>query len=467
MFIGRKMELEELEKQYRKNVFHFTAVYGRRRVGKTTLIKKFLENKESVYYMAAETTAKENLELLSVQIIKVLAPGAPVNPFNSFYEALEYCFTAALKKRFILAIDEFPYLAESDRAVSSILQILIDKYQNNSRLFLILCGSSMSFMENQVLGYKSPLYGRRNTQFKILPFTYYESAEMLPSFSNEEKTILYGICGGIPEYISRIDKNLSVGKNAEDLFFNPAGRLFEEPSNLLKKELTEPQTYNGIIAAIASGASKLNEIATKTGIETSQCSNMLVTLKGLGIIKKEYPCTESKPSRKTIYRLADSMFRFWYRFVLPDYSRISMGLGRIVCSEIFGKQVSGNKIETFMGPVFEECAIQFLWREMGREKFNFKKMGRWWGSNPKEKREEEIDIMGLENDGEAMFAECKWKNRKTGNDTLDDLVRKSELFPELEKKHYMLFSKSEFTSQLAEIVKQRNDTTLIRLNDLY
>jgi len=466
-FAGRKRELEDLERYYKEEAFHFAVFYGRRRVGKTTLINRFTEGRKSVYFTAAQTTAKDNLELLSYQILSALAPEAPKNSFGSFNKAFEYCFKAAEKTRIILVIDEYPYLAESDMAVSSLLQAAIDKHHKKSRLFLILCGSSMSFMENQVLGYKSPLYGRRTRQFKIMPFTYYESAEMLPTFKNEEKLTLYGICGGIPEYISRINKSLSVQQNAEDLFFNPSGRLFEEPSNLLKQELKTPQTYNGIITAIASGASKVNEIASKTGIETSQCSNMLLTLLGLGIIKKEYPMGEPGPSRRTIYRLADFMFRFWYRFVMPDLSRISMGLGKTVCSEIFGKSQSAGKIETYMGPVFEECAAQYLWREMGRGKYSFKTMGRWWGPNPKEKREEEIDLLASDEKGKAIFAECKWRNILTGTDMLEDIIRKSELFPNYAEKRYILFSKSGFTTQLQKTASPRKDIVLITPMEMY
>jgi len=193
MFAGRERELEQLEKYYKEDAFHFAVFYGRRRVGKTTLINQFREDKKSISFTAAETTAKENLELLSVQILSVLAPEAPINCFNSFNDAFEYCFKAAVKKRLIFVIDEYPYLAESERAVSSLLQALIDKYQKSSRLFLILCGSSMSFMENQVLGYKSPLYGRRSCQFKIEPFNYYECAPLLPGFNDIDKITLYGI----------------------------------------------------------------------------------------------------------------------------------------------------------------------------------------------------------------------------------------------------------------------------------
>jgi len=475
MFTGRKRELEELERYYNEDAFHFAVFYGRRRVGKTTLINRFREGKKSIYFAAVETTAKENLELLSYQILSVLVPEGPKNPFGSFNEAFEYCFKAAEKMRLVFIIDEYPYLAESDRAVSSLLQAAIDRYQNTSRLFLILCGSSMSFMENQVLGYKSPLYGRRSCQFKVLPLNYYECAEMLPSYKNEEKITLYGICGGIPDYVARINNDLSVHQNVENLFFNPSGRLFEEPGNLLKQELKTPHTYNGIIAAIAKGASRLNDIASKVGIETSQCSNMLVTLISLGIVKKEYPLGETesgKPSRKTIYRLADFMFRFWYRFVLPDLSRISMGFGKTVCREIFGKpgvdnKGPNNRIETYMGPVFEECSSQFLWREIGKGRYNFKTLGRWWGSNPKEKREEEIDLLALGENGKAIFGECKWRRTRTGNDSLIDLIRKSELFPDYPQRQYIMLSKSGYTPQVIKTASQRKDTALISLADMF
>ena len=288
-----------------------------------------------------QSTAKDNLEILSSQILASLAPDAPKNPFLSFREAFEYIFEYAKNKRITLVIDEYPYLANSDKSVSSLLQAAIDKHQFDSKLFLILCGSSMSFMETQVLGYESPLYGRRTAQYKLLPFDYLESSEMLSGYSKEEKIILYSISGGIPEYLSRIDKNLSVQENVRDLFFSPSGRLFEEPANLLKQELKMPETYNAIITAIAYGSSKLNEIAMKADIETSQCSKMLSTLIKLGLVRKEYPVTEEK-SKRSIYILDDWMFVFWYRFVRPELSRIEAGLGEIVCNDIFSQQINSH-----------------------------------------------------------------------------------------------------------------------------
>jgi len=462
MFVGRKNELESLNKNYMKASFQFPVIYGRRRVGKTTLINEFCKDKKTVYFVAVQSTAKENLEILSAQILSVLSPNSPKNPFPSFRDAVEYVFERAKNERIILAIDEYPYLAGSDEALSSILQAAIDRHQSESRLFLILCGSSMSFMERQVLGYKSPLYGRRTAQYKLLPFNYIESAEMLRGFSNEEKIVLYGVTGGIPEYLFRVDGNLSLRENVFNLFFDPSGRLFEEPSNLLKQELRIPDTYNAIITAIAGGSSRLNEVATKVGIESSQCSKMLATLISLGLVRKEFPVTESI-SRKTIYVLDDWMFVFWYRFVYPELSRVTAGLGEVVCEEVFKEQLNSHT-----GYVFEECAKQYMWQALreGKTAFSFKRIGRWWGSNPKERREEEIDFIAFSGE-RAVFGECKWKNSPIGIDVLDDLIKKSLLLTEFKDTHYALFSRNGFTDALTNRAAEHKSIALIGVDDMF
>jgi AAA+ ATPase superfamily predicted ATPase len=321
----------------------------------------------------------------------------------------------------------------------------------------------MSFMERQVLGYKSPLYGRRTAQHKLLPFDYLTSAEMLGGFSDEDTLVLYSMTGGVPEYLSRIDCGLSVFENARDLLFDPAGRLFEEPPNLLKQELKNPQTYNAIIAAIADGRSKQSEIAAKAGIETSQCAKMLGTLIALGIVRKEVPVTEKAGCRKTIYALDDQMFVFWYRFVYPELSRISEGFGDVVCKEVFDEQLSDH-----VGKAFEKCAIQHMWRLQKTRKLpaQFRRIGRWWGNNPKEKREEEIDFIACAKDA-AVFGECKWRGEPVGEGVLDDLIRKSELFPAFKGKHYILFSKSGFTAALTASAKRQGDLMLVSVSDMF
>ena len=462
MFVGRKRELDSLNRSYLKNKFQFAVIYGRRRVGKTTLINEFCRGRKTVFFVAVQSSAKENLDILSAQILQALAPQAPKNPFPSFREAIDFIFKRAKSEQIIFAIDEFPYLAGSDKSVSSVLQAAIDKYHTDSKLYLILCGSSMSFMENQVLGYESPVYGRRTSQYKILPFDYYESAELLNGFNNEEKITLYSVTGGIPEYLSRIDNDLSLRENICELFFNPSGRLFEEPSNLLKQELKMPETYNAIITAIASGSSKLNEIAARAGIESSQCSKMLKSLISLGIVAKEYPITETT-SKKSVYSLNDWMFVFWYRFVFPELSRITAGLGEVVCDEVISRQINSH-----VGRAFEACAKQYMWRMLREQKLalSFQKIGRWWGNNPKHRREEEIDFIAFAGK-DAIFGECKWQNDITKESALKELMEKANHFSNFSNIRYVLFSKSGFSDSLVKICENEQSLSLVKVDDMF
>ena len=460
MFVGRLRELNKLNALYNSNQFEFVVFYGRRRVGKTTLINEFTEQKKSIYYMAVEGTKKENLAGLSKAFLQESL--APLSQFNDYEDLLLYIDQLALSgERYIVAIDEFPYLAASYPAISSLLQKHIDHCWKNSNLFLILCGSSMSFMEEQVLGYKSPLYGRRTAQFKIHPFTFFEARQMLSSFAPEDQAILYGATGGIPEYLSRINKHLSLERNLSDLFFDESGRLFEEPVNLLKQELREPATYHSIISAIAGGASRLNEIAGKTGLETSGCSNQITSLIALGIIRKETPVTESPTSRKTIYRLEDSMFLFWYRFVRPNISGITRGIG-----ETIYRQMVEPNINDFMGHIFEDICIQYLYHPHVYAKLPFLpgNIGKWWGNNPATKSQEEIDIMAVQDD-QALLGECKWRNNDINMKILSQLLERGKLF-HYEKQYYMLFSKTGFTNDVREYVSNTLNLKLVSFNDI-
>lgn len=465
MFFGRSREFTKLEELYKSNQFEFAVFYGRRRVGKTTLINEFVADKKFAYFMAIEGTKQENLKGLSASVLTFQdSDDAVIKPsFGDYEELLSYIDQLARSgERLIIAIDEYPYLAASYPAISSMLQSHIDQCWKDSNLFLILCGSSMSFMEEQVLGYKSPLYGRRTAQFKIKPFTFFESKQMYPNYEPEDQALLYGITGGIPEYLSRINPEVSIDDNIIRLFFDESGRLFEETSNLLKQELKDPASYHSIITAIASGASRMNEIATKTGLESSGCSNQITTLIALGIVKKEYPITDTPTSRKTIYRLEDSMFLFWYRFVRPNISNIIRGMG----TTIYETQVK-PQLNDFMGSVFEEMCQQYLYipEVFLSLPFTLGNVGRWWGNNKIEKRQEEIDIMSIDGDN-AFMCECKWKNEPQGMDVLQKLVKRGELFA-YPNKYYYVFTKRGFTDEAIEWVAGVQNLQLVTYEELY
>ncbi len=459
MFIGREQELKTLNKLYHSDKFEFAVIYGRRRVGKTALIREFTKDKNTIFFTGVETNARQNLDNFSRCIMDFNMNITADSYFLSFQSALEYVFELSKIKRMVLVIDEYPYVARASKSLASTLQLLIDKNKDKSMLFLILCGSSMSYMEDHVLAYKAPLYGRRTAQFKIKPFDFFESCRYFTNMPDEDKALAYGILGGTPQYLMQLDDSLSIEENIKNTHLNPSSSIFEEPNNLLKQEVREPAIYNAVITAIATGSSRMNEISNKIDEDTSVCATYIKNLIMLGIVKKESPYGE-KSSRKTIYSIEDNMFRFWYRFVPENTSIISRGAADLAYSRI------APELSSYMGSVFEEICRQYLWKLLleGKCAVNFSDIGRWWGANPKTKSQEEIDIIGADKNS-ALFAECKWTNEKVGLSVLETLVERSTLF-NYNKKYFYLFSKTGFTKGCIDRSAEMGNVALITYEDM-
>lgn len=460
MFIGRERELNSLNKLYVSGKFEFVVIYGRRRVGKTALINQFIRNKKAIYFMGVESNARQNLENLSRNILEYSAKGQEGSVFLSFQTALEHVFQLAKEERLVLAIDEYPYLARSSRSLASTLQFLIDRYKDESRLMLILCGSSMSYMEDHVLAYKAPLYGRRTAQMKIQPFDFADTCRYFENFSGEDKALIYGIVGGTPQYLLQMDDRLSVEDNIKNTFLNPTSSLFEEPENLLKQEVREPALYNAIITAIATGSSRMAEISTKVGENTSVCASYLKNLIALGLVRRESPYGE-KASRKSIYSIDDNMFRFWYRFI-PEYSSV---IARGAADMAYRRMEP--HLSDYMGNVFEEICKQYLWKLLldGKSPVEFKELGRWWGTDPSAHSQAEIDIMGDQDKDTALFGECKWTNEKVDAGVLEKLAGRSKLF-HYHKVYLYLFAKSGFTKGCIDKAKRLGNAMLVTYSDI-
>lgn len=459
MFIGREQELNTLNKLYRSDRFEFAVIYGRRRVGKTALISEFTKDKATIFFTGVETNAKQNLDNFSRCIMEFGTGIAVDSSFASFQAALEYVFELAKTKRIVLVIDEYPYVARASKSLASTLQLLIDKNKDSSKLFLILCGSSMSYMEDHVLAYKAPLYGRRTAQLKIKPFDFFEARRYFTNFSDIDKALAYGVVGGTPQYLMQINDSLSIEENIKNTHLNPASSIFEEPNNLLKQEVREPAIYNAVVTAIATGCSKMNEISNKIDEDTSVCAAYIKNLITLGIVKKESPYGE-KSGRKTIYSVEDNMFRFWYRFVPENTSIISRG-----ATDLAYKRIA-PELPSYMGGVFEEICKQYLWKLLLEDKcaVNFSDLGRWWGTNPKTRTQEEIDIMGTDKDS-SLFAECKWTNEKVDLGVLEILVQRSNLF-NYKKKHFYLFAKAGFTKGCMDKAMEMGNVTLVGYDEM-
>lgn len=462
MFYCREEELRTMNNRYKKGHFECVVIYGRRRVGKTALINEFCKGKPTVYFSALNASSQENLEALSKAIYTCQNSDSTSAPtYRSYEDALEAITGMAMEKRLVFVIDEYPYLAKAEKSISSRLQHIIDHSWQDSRIYLILCGSSMSFMEYQVLGYESPLYGRRTAQFKIQALTYREITEFHPELKAADQALLYGVTGGIPHYINKLDVESNLDEALLDNLFSTSSYLFEEPENLLKQELREPAIYNSVISAIAAGASHSNEISTKVGVESGVCAKYLKVLLDLGILKKETPITE-KSGKKTIYVIDDNFFRFWYRFVPRNMSVISAGRMRLVY-----EQAVKRFYPDYMGLVFEKMCQEYLLRYAKDLPILLSNVGQWWGTDSKTRKEVQIDIVGVPVDGnEYLIGSCKYRNEKIGIEELELMRRYASVFRQNGIFHYYIFSKGGFTPTLLE-AEMQGEVTLLTLEDLY
>ncbi len=464
-FIGRKRELEAMNAFYNRPGFQMTILYGRRRVGKSTLLQRFAEGKKTIYYTAVRSSSQRNLELLGNRVMEVLAPDLRGLAFRSYEQLFSFVGARCREERIVFIIDEFPYMAETDKSLLSVMQKYIDMEWLHGNMYLFLCGSSVSFMEDEVLSEKSPLYGRRTSQIALKPFDFLEAAQFVPHYTAEEKAITYGVTGGIAKYLSLFDENKSLDENLQELFFSNYGYMYEEPINILTQEFRSISSYSAIIEAVAAGRTKLNEIADLTKLETSAVSHAVANLVNTGILKKDYAITDEGNKRKVKYSLADHMFRFWYQFVAPHIDIIDMGAGHLHYERVVKPRISG-----YMGEVFEDMCRYYtlLLGVRGKLPCLVTTTGKWWGTNPSKKEETDIDVVGLDLvSKEAVLGECKFRNE----------VLDKKVFEQLKDRHglidhryrvvkYLLFSKSGFSDWILE-QQEKEDILVIDLEEMY
>lgn len=460
MFVGREKELATLEKLYASGRFEMPVVYGRRRVGKTRLIGEFINGKRSVYFQARRTNAKANLDMFSLAVSTSVAGGA-LGSFESFDAVLDALAALAREERLVVVIDEFPYLAQADPSISSVLQDKIDHvFKDETLLMLILCGSSLSFMEEQVLGYQSPLYGRRTAQLKIAPLDFFTVRQFLRGMNAQDVAVMYGVTNGVPAYMEMVDAEKSSAENIRDLFLEPEGYLYEEPSNLLLQECRSPEQYDAVVQAIARGRSRLSEIASLARIPESNTRTYLKKLESIGIVKRELPFGDDA-SKRVVYSLEDTMFRFWYRFIPQNIGLVENSMPQAALERV------EPGIPEFMGQVFERICAQWIVRQAKAGAFAIAPaaMGRWWGNDPRTKSQEEVDIVVSDQAGAMALCECKWRNEPCGADVAKKLVNRSELF-HADSKRLFLFSKSGFTDGCVEYAAQCGDMQLVSFADM-
>jgi len=473
MFVGRKRELNSLEAVYAKDGFGMTIIYGRRRVGKSTLITEFIKGKKAIFYTATKVGAERNLELFSKQVLNVLDPAYGEAVFSS----IENVFDILTKKlsetsqKIILVIDELPYWAERDEALLSILQKYIDTQWLDKNMMLILCGSVLSFMEKKVLGEKSPIFGRRDSQIKLEAFDYRDSALFVPDYSPEDKAICYGVTGGVAKYLAMFDKSKSLDENIKRLFFNTDGYLFDETKNLLTQEFADVTLVNNIIEQIAFGENALNIIASKVREKDTTVLYSLEKLIDVGLIEKKKCITEEKNKKKTRYVLKDHMFKFWYEFIPKAISVIEMGQG-----ELYYEKIVKPQLHSFMGSVFEDMCRYYTLEQgiIGAFGSFLTQTGTWWGMEQLQddkgkwyQQATDIDVVGISSvDNTAVIGECKFKNEKIDKGIYETLIGRAKLISgKYHVTRYLLFSLSGFTDWF--VTADKTNMVLVTLDDMY
>ena len=448
-FVNRKDELSFLNHNYESKKPFFIVIYGRRRVGKTELIQKFLDNKPSIFLLSTQEVEKGIISSFSEDVALFFDDHSlKINPFVSFKQLMEYFKEKLpeLTSRTIIAIDEFPYLIGANKAIPSILQKYWDTYFKKSNLGFILCGSSISVMESDVLGVKSPLYGRRSGQWKVEPLKFKVINEFFPSISTKRCVEFFSISGGVPQYLEELDEAEPLLENIQNNIAKKGALLYEEADFLLKEELREPKTYASILKAIAYGSTKLHEISIQVGVERTLLTRYIERLEMLGFIEREHPITAKTMSRNTIYRINDSYLAFWFRFISPYKKDIERG--------IYSRlgQVINKNMNNFIGKIFEDISKELL-LEMNYKKrlpFLFTDIGRMWGkvkNIPSGLNTYEIDLVALnDNTKDILFCECKWQelSRKSAKKIILDLRKKAGFVQwnnDNRKEHFTLIAK--------------------------
>lgn len=466
IFIGRKKELKLLEELYNSQKFEMLILRGRIKVGKSYLLNHFSKKYQNntVFFTADKSAEKSNVKSFCEELNNVLKFGTFLNSFETWKDVFSFFKDIELKQRLVIIIDEFTYLHSSNPAFDSILQNAIDRVLKQKNIFLILCGSEVSTIEDIIDDSTKPLYGRKTADLKLEPFSYLEAKEFFPKYSNEEALTVYSILGGTPLYLSLFDDSLSIRENIIKNCLSTTGYLFNEVENLLRMELKETSFYKNIMLAINSGASNLNTIRDKVGEDSAKISKYISVLINLGYIKKEIPCGEKDRIRNTLYSISDNYFAFYFAFIFKHRNI----LNGFISPEIFyEKEMTNEKLNAFIGKRFEDICKAYLKQQfyLGKMPFYPQEIGRWWGNNPILKKQEEIDILALD-DENAIICECKYTNEKFDLKQLKDLEQ-SALCINKENKSFIIFSKSGVTTKVEELIIDASNYKVLTIEDLY
>lgn len=463
-FLGREKEILDLEKEYARDG-GFVVIYGRRRIGKTTLIKQFIKSKTAFYFLATKEVESQSMKRFAGVIARTTGNSVMQKAaFSDWLDLFQAVADYKPNEKKVLVIDEFPYLVKVNDSFPSILQNAWDEILKDSNVMLILCGSLISMMKKHALSYESPLYGRRTAQMRIapLPFTtVYENQKL----SFEEAAEQYSITGGVPKYMEFFSDGQPLYEQIKENVLSKNGFLYEEPNFLLTDEVQVPTNYFSIIKVIADGNHKLGTIAGILGLETSALTPYLKTLSELGFIEKQVPVTEknAEKTRKGLYFISDNFLRFWFRYVYPYKGELELDNTQISLDEL-----DKDFKEKFVAFAYEDICKEIFARLCSDKAIEFtpSKIGSYWLND--KSGNTQIDVMAVDTVNKRLFAgECKYHNQPVDADVYFELVKKVDNSAEIKSAFkgytviYGVFSKSGFTSRMTDISNSNPNLFLI------
>ncbi len=456
MFYGRTEELKILKNAYNNDVFESFAIYGRRRIGKSELIKESYKDLKYkiIYYECKKASEEFNMIALSDKLAEVF--DIPKPDFKTLEATLSFIFEKSTKEKIILVIDEYPYMRGNSDFLDSVIQGVIDEYKNKSKIKFILCGSYIDVME-QILSNKSPLYGRFTYKLNVKQMNYLESAMFYKNATNEDKVKYYSVFGGVPYYNQFIDDSLTVKENIINLIIGNKSRLLSEAEGFLNEEITKLNNANECFTAIAEGNVKFNDILQKSNVSSSPTlSDVLKKLINMDVIEKVYPINDES-EKKSYYSIIERLSLFYYRYIFKRGSYFN-----VMTPEDFYDEFISEDFENYYVPKeFENISKQYLIIQNKNKKINppLYKVGKYYYDLPKERKNGEFDVVTLSKNG-YDFYEVKFTEKQ-----LDDSVVNEEIYQL--KNANIKYNKVGFISKKGFNISNSKDYILITLDDMY
>ena len=456
-FIGRELELNKLNKIMKSDYFNFSLIYGRRRVGKSELVKKAMSDTsdKAIYYECKQVAEESNV--LGISEILEENFGLPKLGFTDMEALLKYIFELSVKEKIILVLDEYPYIRESVRGMDSILQALIDKYRDKAKLSLIILGSYVDVMKS-LLEHSNPLYGRVDLTIDLRQMDYYDSSLFYPKYPEEDKVRIYSVFGGIPYYNRLIDDSKSVKENIIDLIASPGARLENEVSMYLNSEISKIVNANEVFEALSKGYSRYSDILSQSHVSSGPTLvDVMDKLMRMEVVVKTSPINDENNKKKAGYYISDNLSMFYYKYIFKYSSQM-----KIMDSDVFYKKyIEKDFEEQYVPHIFESICRQYLIRKNRKGEIEpvIEKIGKYYYDNPVERTNGEFDVVTEDEKGYAFY-EVKFRNKPITDEVIDKEIKQVEATG-LNCYKYVFISKSGFQC------KGRDNVEFVELKELY